>query len=185
MANPNCPISAKRYERMMKAHGIHQPVNAPREPTTLISTRNKDDSTKQSPKKRKLDLTNDYATTRQDKTEMGYVKEECNVPEDKKPVVKSEFNPHTRNTHRGFVWNGLPDGSAVVPSNATDTAFNDFIDSGAFEPINGRRSQDTMLYRTVEPSEELLGVGQTKSTGLSDFLDEKEISQDGVVVVVD
>ncbi|MCJ1244214.1 hypothetical protein MMC30_001412 [Trapelia coarctata] len=135
--------AAKRYERLMKAHNIHQPACSRDSIVPVI--RRKEDSHCQTPpsKKRKQDHfadTGDMAAN--DDEGLGSVKDETDGVDPNNNIVKSEA-AFQENTGMGepvfgndYPW--LRYSASRVDSNEGDegAAFDDFIVSGAFEPMN-------------------------------------------------
>ena len=121
--------SAKRYERMMKAHGIHQPATSVRD-TPIPSIRREPKASPSSSKKRKLDQFADAMSgTADDDEGLGKIKEEATRTIIKNEHVAIEENPAPVSDYQyssGLSSQGLDlDDSSI---------FSDFLQSGAYEP---------------------------------------------------
>ena len=129
----HCPDSAKRYERMMKAHGIH-PTN-PSAPELSAPTKPKDTAKMEALKKRKLEQFADVPSAAIDDDEgLGRVKNEIGaVPIKDEPnaggmvyaTPEASQYPVLQGNCSGVVGNG---GYGSADANA----FNEFMQSGAF-----------------------------------------------------
>ena len=130
---------AKRYERMMKAHGIHQPVSA-RDPAIPVSRR-KEEFISQPAKKRKQDQFDDSHNQAADDDEgLCSVKSEIGCAISEHTTVKNEpalLEDTSAATEYPWLYYNQSDRAslALVDENAT---FNDFIDSGAYESVDSQ-----------------------------------------------
>lgn len=169
--NSHSPFSAldraKRYERLMKAHNIHQPASSRDSIVPVI--RRKDDSYSQAPpaKKRKQDHFADNGDMTADDDEgLGKVKDETNGVDPNNTIIKSEaaLQEETRMGEPvfGADYPWLRYSASRVDSNEGDegAAFDDFIVSGAFEPLNATSHFEDA--GTAKPGE---GGGATVNVG--------------------
>ena len=123
---------AKRYERMMKAHGIHQTQTSIRD--TPIPTRKRKDETRGSTsKKRKTDFLGEDANNTADDDE-GLDADISKVKEEKPSIkVKSEVTASEDNAGAQFSWQHFKHDDAQESSRPEDNdIFSDYIHSSAF-----------------------------------------------------
>ncbi|MCJ1382724.1 hypothetical protein MMC17_005837 [Xylographa soralifera] len=128
--------AAKRYERMMKAHGIHQPISS--RDSAVPALRRKDDPISQGSKKRKHDQFDESSNQPVDDEEgHGRVKDEvvCTIPD--RTVVKDEGQiQEDTSADADYPWLRYGSGRAGSSTGDDSSAFNEFIVSGGFEEIN-------------------------------------------------
>ena len=172
---------------MMKAHGIHQPVNTSRESATPVARPSKDGLSTQPSKKRKLDLVDSYVETSQERHSDKPIKEEGNCADTRNTTIKSEAATGTDNDILGYNWGGVQENGATAQHNAADDGvFNDFFHSAAFEPVNIPRYHAThgRIGSLEPPNAGFKTEGQTQedSAGSGGYFG-KDVSLEGVVIV--
>ncbi|MCJ1387207.1 hypothetical protein MMC18_000047 [Xylographa bjoerkii] len=128
--------AAKRYERMMKAHGIHQAISS--RDSAVQALHHKDDSISLASKKRKHDQFEESSNQAIDDDEgLGKVKNEvaCRVPD--RTIVKDEAHVQEDiSADTDYPWLRYGSGRAGSSAGDDSSAFNDFIVSGGFEEVS-------------------------------------------------
>lgn len=131
--------SAKRYERMMKQHGLHQSASSSREnPTSPVAKEPKEPkAAKATPpsKKRKAATLDGAAETTHDDSES---LPQRNIKAEGDAIVKDEPSDTVEpaSTPAGIMYQNLETGEEVALP-ADDGLFNDFLHSNAFDAQNG------------------------------------------------
>ncbi|MCJ1478300.1 hypothetical protein MMC13_006977 [Lambiella insularis] len=128
--------AAKRYERLMKAHGIHQPISS--RDTAVEPLRPKGGPASNSSKKRKqdqFDTTNDVAADDDEGLVRVKTEKTCTIPKEKR--IKTEAVQHTENSSEsGYPWLRYESGGPNSGLADTSSAFNEFIVPESYESIN-------------------------------------------------
>ena len=121
----------------MKAHNIHQPVHS--RDTTVAPLRRKDDVYTSPAKKRKLDHFVDNGNIVEDDDEgLGSVKSEASSPV--KATIKDEPSLNEVLATTNYPWLRYPTTRTKSMEDTEADAFNEFIVSSAFAPINAPSS---------------------------------------------
>ncbi|MCJ1432093.1 hypothetical protein MMC27_001449 [Xylographa pallens] len=128
--------AAKRYERMMKAHGIHQAICS--RDSAVQALRRKDEPISQGSKKRKHDQFDESSNQGVDDDEgLGRVKDEVACKSPDRTVVKDEVQvQEDTSAMTDYPWLRYGSGTAGSSTRDDSNAFNEFIVSGGFEDIN-------------------------------------------------
>ena len=136
---------------MMKAHGIHQPASS--RDSIVPPLRHKGDIGTPPSKKRKQDqFSSDCSAAVDDDETPGRIKDEVIHPGPGTALVKDEHSLHDE-TQAGMNYPWLYGAPQLDPSMSDDNAFNDFIVSGAFEPINPQPSYGQAISRQNDKDE--------------------------------
>ncbi|MCJ1284258.1 hypothetical protein MMC26_003589 [Xylographa opegraphella] len=135
--------AAKRYERMMKAHGIHQAICS--RDSAVPALRRKDDPNVQGSKKRKHDQFDEGSNQPVDDDEgLGKVKDEVACTISDRTIVKDEVQvPEDTSADTDYPWLRYGSGTAGSSTGDDSSAFNEFIVAGGFEEINIPQSFET------------------------------------------
>ena len=148
----------------MKAHGIHQPASS--RDSVVPPLRRKEGVTSTPSKKRKhQQFSSECGSAVDDDEGLGNVKDEIVYPESGTSLVKEELGLHNSNTDMmNYPWLYGTCLSNTNLSNYND-ALNDFIVSGAFEPINTQPGYGTGLSQAnAEESVRLAEGGEMQES---------------------
>ncbi|MCJ1397950.1 hypothetical protein MMC11_001146 [Xylographa trunciseda] len=163
--------AAKRYERMMKAHGIHQAISS--RDAAVPALRCKDDSTCQSSKKRKHDQFNESSNQPVDDDEgLLRAKDEVAYTVPDRTVVKDEAQvQEDASADTDYPWLRYGPGRAGSSTGDDSNAFNEFIVSGGFEEIN------------IPQHFETSGMAQSPEKNEESNAEVREMAQQSILIV--